>query len=458
MLTTIGIAGTAKNTGKTTTLNALLHYAQSGARSTNDAPSMSFRAAEGGEKSASAQETQSGFLTSPARSRNSDGFGMTTGVTSIGYDGEEIDNITLLPKPRIFLNRGMIASTSSQCVPENGWSVLYKTGLFTALGEIVIVRCETPGLIVLAGPNKRSELETVVRQMADLGCENIFVDGALNRIAPMSIVDKIIFTTGAARTTDIATLVDEMKAIESLFGIGRTKWTKSILKAEGHCEGAQRPKQSPEFTRKTRLLRQTTARNDNDLEFLRWPPNKQEKPPINVILSEANLPAGQAGNPDFSAGNSTGTIIDATEAEIILQHYKIMCYVRRGGYPLHIDGLITSNGLRTLVERIHLLPDAERPQEIIFADPITMLLSGEPKTTAQLLSHLIEKNITISYQKPIQLAAITVNPFYPECRGTTYTSAYVDAKVLISRMKQSLETPTFDTMRNEVSELNRCIK
>ncbi|MBA7549071.1 hypothetical protein ES705_41544 [subsurface metagenome] len=54
----LGILGTAKNTGKTTTTSTLLKI---------------------------------------ANNRN-----LSVGITSIGYDGEDVDNITGLPKPRIF--------------------------------------------------------------------------------------------------------------------------------------------------------------------------------------------------------------------------------------------------------------------------------------------------------------------------------------------------------------------
>jgi hypothetical protein len=39
----------------------------------------------------------------------------------------------------------------------------------------------------------------------------------LNRIAPMSVVDSIVFTTGGSRSTDIDTLCAEMQATETFF-------------------------------------------------------------------------------------------------------------------------------------------------------------------------------------------------------------------------------------------------
>ncbi|MHB1050349.1 MAG: hypothetical protein ACYC09_09745 [Bacteroidota bacterium] len=173
MINIIGIAGTAKNTGKTTTLNALLAV--------------------------------------------SSGRGAAIGITGIGYDGEDIDNITGLPKPRVIVHEGMIVSTSRLCIPASGWTIIERTPYTSALGEIVIARCDKQSTVVIAGPKKGSDLLNVTRRMSDAGCTTIFVDGALNRIAPMSTVDKIIFTTGAARTIDIASLVSETKAIERIF-------------------------------------------------------------------------------------------------------------------------------------------------------------------------------------------------------------------------------------------------
>ena len=59
----IGIAGTAKNTGKTTTLVASIKFFA---------------------------ENQKMF------------------ITGIGYDGEDFDNLTGLPKPRVFVPEGRL--------------------------------------------------------------------------------------------------------------------------------------------------------------------------------------------------------------------------------------------------------------------------------------------------------------------------------------------------------------
>ena len=172
----IGVAGTAKNTGKTTTLCALIDEA--------------YRR------------------------------GRLPGVTGIGYDGEERDNVTLLPKPRITVHPGMIVTTSERCITASTarLRVLSTTGLHTALGPVVICRVDDGGLVVVAGPNKTTDLADVTRHMHALGVSDLLVDGSLNRIAPMAVADRVVFATGGARSTDIHVLAEESRAIERMFG------------------------------------------------------------------------------------------------------------------------------------------------------------------------------------------------------------------------------------------------
>jgi hypothetical protein len=178
---TIGVVGTAKNTGKTTTLSHLLDHANQCDR--------------------------------------------TYAVTGIGYDGEEIDNITMLPKPRLHLHKGTILTTSEVCLKRSPveYKIISRTGIPTALGELLIIEVTKGGMVVIAGPNKVATLRTVLDAMRENHRRLIFVDGSINRMMPMSIVDRIIFATGAARNIDIPFLVEEMKTIEFLFNLPLTK-------------------------------------------------------------------------------------------------------------------------------------------------------------------------------------------------------------------------------------------
>lgn len=173
---TIGVIGTAKNTGKTTTLSFLLQGFQS--------------------------------------------RGTKVCVTGIGYDGEEIDNITLLPKPRLYFEKDTILATSEKCLDNTDakFDIILETSLFTALGKIILVKVTKPGMIVIAGPNSVAGLRKTLNLIEEnTNCDLVLVDGSLNRISPMYILDNLIFTTGASKSTNIDQLVNEMAVIEKVF-------------------------------------------------------------------------------------------------------------------------------------------------------------------------------------------------------------------------------------------------
>lgn len=173
----IGIAGTAKNTGKTTTLSAIMDLLKQ--------------------------------------------CGVSLALTSIGYDGEAMDNVTGLPKPRIVVHEGDIAAVAQSCLraSEAVVEVLEDTGIQTGMGHILIGRVKKGGKLVLAGPNKRRELREVLDRLSAYGAALCIVDGALNRMAPLVEVDGLILATGAARHTDIARLARESGIILEFFSM-----------------------------------------------------------------------------------------------------------------------------------------------------------------------------------------------------------------------------------------------
>lgn len=168
---TVGMAGTAKNTGKTTTTRMLLEHFQ--------------------------------------------GLGVSLGITSIGYDGESVDNITGLPKPRIKMVRGDLAAVSESClgVSSAKLKVLDRMDITTPLGRIVCGRVMKEGLLVVAGPNQSRHLRVIRQWMDGQGAGLVIVDGALNRIAPMVETDGFILCTGASHSTDIDRLALEAHSI-----------------------------------------------------------------------------------------------------------------------------------------------------------------------------------------------------------------------------------------------------
>ncbi len=86
------------------------------------------------------------------------------GVTSIGLDGEELDAVTYLPKPRIFLSAGTLAATAEDCLKsaEATYRIIRRTGVSTALGEIVVVEIVDPGICLVGGPATVVAMEQIV--------------------------------------------------------------------------------------------------------------------------------------------------------------------------------------------------------------------------------------------------------------------------------------------------------
>lgn len=169
----IGVAGTAKNTGKTTTLKVLLQVAA--------------------------------------------GVGAPVGLTSIGFDGEEWDHLTGLPKPRVDVPAGTWVATARPLM-EAGTArlkLVSGTGVRTALGEVVLARAEEPGRVVVAGPATAAGLRRVLAALPGDGL--CLVDGAFGRMAPMLATQGLVLATGAAYRRQLPGLLADTAALVWLF-------------------------------------------------------------------------------------------------------------------------------------------------------------------------------------------------------------------------------------------------
>ncbi len=187
--TTLAIIGLAKNTGKTTTLNACIK-------------------------------------TLPNDTR--------IALTSIGLDGEQIDQLTFLPKPQITVKKGMIIATAEDTLKDTliKYSLIKRTTCSTALGNIVIIKITHPGNVVIAGPSTNKDLSTIITTLKPLS-DIILVDGAFNRktVASIPSLDGVILATGASLHPDMATTIKATQAIVKSFQYPQTGLDLSTLKS-----------------------------------------------------------------------------------------------------------------------------------------------------------------------------------------------------------------------------------
>lgn len=162
----IAIVGMEKNAGKTTVLNYLLEHC-------------------------------------PSRS---------IAITSIGYDGEEIDQVTGTAKPRIYVKKGTLVATAASLLTRCDITreLLKFTAIHTSMGEVIIIRALSDGFVQIAGPAIIAQMEKLLQMFNAFQAEKIFIDGAAARksTAAINTADACILATGAAVSPDIDEIVD----------------------------------------------------------------------------------------------------------------------------------------------------------------------------------------------------------------------------------------------------------
>lgn len=135
------------------------------------------------------------------------------GLTSIGRDGEDNDLVTNTHKPRIYVEKGTLIATAKNLLNKCDITreILYTTGLFTPLGEVIIVRAKSDGYVDIGGPSYGSAIIEVRDKMLELGADIILIDGALSRkgSANTLVSEATILATGASFSPNMKNVVTE---------------------------------------------------------------------------------------------------------------------------------------------------------------------------------------------------------------------------------------------------------
>lgn len=332
---TIGFVGTAKNTGKTTTA---LHILE---------------------------------LVSAA--------GIPTALTSIGFDGENTDHVTGLPKPRYFAGKGVVLATAASLLPVGtaGYTDIQPTGLKTILGEIVIARVKEPGYVVLAGPNRKVDLRIILEKLSPLGIELTMVDGALNRLAALVVADGMVLSTGASFDERIEVIARHAAAMESLY-------------------------HHPVYTG----LHQDSSQAVSLYSSI----GDRRQMEISSIMDEDHL-------------------------------HRLIGWLTPGhSADCFIPGVFAPQLFEKMVESV---PGFLAGKTFIFTSPLSLLASADPEIWQSGIRRLQELGGGLAYKQSLPLHFMTVNPFYPRYLQKTgnYVAEFVD-KVKLLQDVQSLITDT----------------
>ena len=347
----LGIAGTAKNTGKTTVTAAVMNE---------------------------------------LRRR-----GVPFYLTSIGYDGENIDNVTGLPKPKLPVESGDVVATAEKCLLASTarFSVLAETAVRTPLGKVKVVRVTEPGLVVTAGPKKSSEVQAITEILSELGPGITLVDGALNRIVPMSETDCFILATGAARSLDIPRLAKETECIRRIADLPLAPHSSAIR-----------------------------SQNLNNVS----------------LLDDTGM---------LLAATSYTSLLSENDAAVTLHEAE-----ETNAACLYVPGIISERATHFMLSAKHR---RYLPRFLAVPNPIKLLAFGNAIEYLEDLEHLADAGMSTGVVRRIPMLAVTVNPFYPEFRyeSASYQPAYIDPLRLYLTMKATVSAPVYNIMRQGTDEL-----
>lgn len=140
-------------------------------------------------------------------------------ITSIGIDGENLDQVTSTHKPEIQLYNNTVFVTSEKHYRERQLvsEILDLSERQTSLGRLVTAQVIIPGKVILSGPTTNFWLKRVIddlRGKVDL----TLIDGALSRKTQASptIAESMILTTGAALSPNLSELTRKTKFFYNL--------------------------------------------------------------------------------------------------------------------------------------------------------------------------------------------------------------------------------------------------
>lgn len=180
-MSTLAVMGMTKNTGKTVALNHL-----------------------------SAQAARSG---------------VALGVTSIGRDGEDRDQVFFVPKPPVRVWPGTLVATARGTLERA--KVRYKlidaTGIDSPMGEILVLKVLDCGEMEIAGASRGADQLQVIARLRQCGAALVLLDGALGRShhASPAIADGVILATGAAIGGGMADVIRKTRDRLAILGVAQ---------------------------------------------------------------------------------------------------------------------------------------------------------------------------------------------------------------------------------------------
>jgi hypothetical protein len=122
------------------------------------------------------------------------------GITSTGRDGEEIDLVHGSVKPKITIPQGAYYTAFEHSVYAPDSEIIQKLP-FRVIGKhIYLIKALNTLETEIVGPATLNEQDELIDIFRDYGCENIYIDGAIDRkaICLSTQIDEIVLVVGAS--------------------------------------------------------------------------------------------------------------------------------------------------------------------------------------------------------------------------------------------------------------------
>ena len=148
---------------------------------------------------------------------------VSTAVTSIGVDGEQVDSVYATAKPEITLYKDMQFITSHKHYLQRRLvsKIIAVDERHTALGQLVTGQVLNPGRIILSGAATTGLLKQQLAQFRNSNVQLSIVDGALSRLslASPTVTDAMILATGAAVSPNLQQLISRTRFVYRLINL-----------------------------------------------------------------------------------------------------------------------------------------------------------------------------------------------------------------------------------------------
>jgi hypothetical protein len=145
------------------------------------------------------------------------------GVTSIGRDGEDRDQVFFNPKPPIMVWPGTLVATARETLQRAKvrWKLIDSTEIDSPMGEILVIKVLEYGEMEIAGASRGSDQLKIISRLKQCGASLVILDGALGRShhASPAIANGVILATGAAIGGGIQDVIRKTRDRLGILGI-----------------------------------------------------------------------------------------------------------------------------------------------------------------------------------------------------------------------------------------------